>query len=78
MKGILPSYFSSEWSFATYRIPDTGKTIVAFGTEENSIIVVSASGSFYKATFDPKKSGSECEMKSHHKFIKTDEGEEEE
>jgi len=69
MKSILPKYFSSEWSFAHYKIPDT-RTIVAFGAEKNSIIVVSSDGSFYKATFDPEKPGSECKMKSHKKFIK--------
>eukprot|EP00954_Amorphochlora_amoebiformis_P001779 140536-Amorphochlora_amoeboformis.AAC.3 len=74
MKSILPKYFSSEWSFAHYKIPDT-RTIVAFGSEPNSIIVVSSNGSFYKAVFDPEKPGSECKMKSHNKFIKTAEEE---
>jgi len=32
--------------------------------------VVSADGSFYKATFDPDKPGNECKMVSHKKFIK--------
>ena len=32
MKGMLPKYFSSEWSFAQFRIPAT-RTICAFGTE---------------------------------------------
>eukprot|EP00471_Norrisiella_sphaerica_P004854 CAMPEP_0184481404 /NCGR_PEP_ID=MMETSP0113_2-20130426/2946_1 /TAXON_ID=91329 /ORGANISM="Norrisiella sphaerica, Strain BC52" /LENGTH=369 /DNA_ID=CAMNT_0026860511 /DNA_START=62 /DNA_END=1171 /DNA_ORIENTATION=- len=75
MKSLLPKYFSSEWSFAYYKIPDT-RTIVAFGSEKNSIIVVSADGSFYKATFDPEKPGNECKMVSHKKFIKIVEEEE--
>eukprot|EP00465_Bigelowiella_longifila_P000659 CAMPEP_0185281462 /NCGR_PEP_ID=MMETSP1359-20130426/66733_1 /TAXON_ID=552665 /ORGANISM="Bigelowiella longifila, Strain CCMP242" /LENGTH=378 /DNA_ID=CAMNT_0027876899 /DNA_START=606 /DNA_END=1742 /DNA_ORIENTATION=- len=69
MKSLLPKYFSSEWSFAYYKIPDT-RTIVSFGSDKNSIIVVSADGSFYKATFDPDKPGNECKMVSHKKFIK--------
>lgn len=72
MKGLLPKYFSSEWSFAQYRVPDT-RAIVAFGTEKNSIIVVSADGTFYKALFDPERGG-ECVQESYAKFIKgTDE-----
>jgi len=54
MKGILPKYFSSEWSFAQFRVPEQ-RTIVAFGAEKNSIIAVSWTGSFYKAIFDPDK-----------------------
>jgi len=69
IKGILPKYFSSEWSFAQYRVPDT-RTIVAFGSEKNSIVVVSAEGNFYKAIFDPEKPGSECQQSSYAKFIK--------
>lgn len=37
MKGILPKYFSSEWSFSQFRVPDT-RSIVAFGQEPNTII----------------------------------------
>jgi len=37
MKGILPKYFSSEWSYAQFRVPDT-RSIVAFGSEPNTII----------------------------------------
>mmetsp|Transcript_23786 Transcript_23786/g.57653 ORF Transcript_23786/g.57653 Transcript_23786/m.57653 type:complete len:374 (-) Transcript_23786:139-1260(-) len=77
MKSLLPKYFSSEWSFAHYKIPDT-RTIVAFGSEKNSIIVVSADGSFHKATFDPEKPGSECKMVSNNKFIKEVQEDEEE
>jgi len=68
MKSILPKYFSSEWSFAQFRVPDS-RTIVAFGAEKNSIIVVSSEGSFYKAVFDSEKPGSECVQESYEKFI---------
>jgi len=73
ISGILPKYFRSEWSFAQYRVPDT-RTIVAFGSEKNSIVVVSAEGNFYKAIFDPEKPGSECQQApggSYTKFIKS-------
>lgn len=68
MKTILPSYFSSEWSFAQFKIPDV-KTIVAFGAEKNSLIIVSADGSFYKALFDPEDGG-DCAKEQYDKFVK--------
>jgi WD40 repeat protein len=74
MKSMLPKYFSSEWSFAQFRVPDV-RSIVAFGQEKNSIIVVSADGTFYKAIFDPEKAGAECVQESYSKFIKTAEEE---
>jgi len=74
VKGILPKYFSSEWSFAQFRVPDV-RSMVAFGAEKNSIIVVSADGTFYKALFDPEKPGVECVQETFAKFIKTAEDE---
>jgi len=53
---FLPSYFSSEWSFAQFHIPDT-RCLCAFGSQPNSIIVVCANGQFYKYNFDPTKGG---------------------
>lgn len=70
-KSVLPKYFSSEWSFATYRVPDT-KTVVAFGADKHSIIVVSGDGMFYKAHFDPEKVGQECAQESYASFAKAD------
>ena len=55
MKGVLPKYFSSEWSFAQFRIPET-RTICAFGSEPNTLIVIGADGSFHKVQF-AKRSG---------------------
>lgn len=72
MKKLLPKYFSSEWSFAQFRVPDV-KSIVAFGQEKNSVIVVSADGSFYKALYDPDKPGQECSQEHYAKFIKVPE-----
>lgn len=69
-KSILPKYFASEWSFAQFRVPDV-RTVVAFGSEKNSIIVVSADGLFYKATFDPDKPGAECVEQHHAEFKKS-------
>ncbi|CAI5714280.1 unnamed protein product [Hyaloperonospora brassicae] len=71
MRGFLPKYFSSEWSFAQFRVPET-RTICAFGTEKNTIVVVGADGSFYKAVFD---ANGECQNTSYSKFIQSDEDE---
>ncbi|GLD94318.1 hypothetical protein PINS_up020916 [Pythium insidiosum] len=71
MRGFLPKYFSSEWSFAQFRVPET-RTICAFGAEKNTIVVVGADGSFYKAVFD---ANGECQNTSYSKFIHSDEDE---
>lgn len=42
MRGFLPKYFSSEWSFAQFRVPET-RTICAFGAEKNTIVGASRS-----------------------------------
>ena len=67
-KSILPKYFSSEWSFAQYRVNDS-RSLVAFGSEKNSIIVISSDGSYFKALFDPE-AGGECIQQSTSKFMK--------
>eukprot|EP01095_Lingulamoeba_sp_RSL-Kostka_P006387 TRINITY_DN199_c0_g1_i1.p1 TRINITY_DN199_c0_g1~~TRINITY_DN199_c0_g1_i1.p1 ORF type:complete len:372 (+),score=128.60 TRINITY_DN199_c0_g1_i1:73-1188(+) len=56
MKDILPSYFSSEWSFAQFRLPE-GRSICCFGQDNNSVIAVCADGSYFKYTFDPNQGG---------------------
>jgi len=68
MKGMLPKYFSSEWSFAQYHVSDS-RTIVAFGQDPNSLIIVSAEGSFYRVLFDPE-GGGEMAQDKKQKFIK--------
>lgn len=46
MAGVLPKYFSSEWSFAQFRVPEETKTIVAFGPQKDTIVIVCANGRF--------------------------------
>ena len=69
LKSVLPKYFSSEWSFAQFRVPDV-RTIVAFGNEKNSIVIASADGTFYKALFDPDRPGQEAIQDQVHTFTK--------
>lgn len=59
VKGIvpLPSYFSSEWSFAQFKLPFEGKANVGFGPRPHTILIATYSGSFYKVSFDPDKGG---------------------
>lgn len=70
MKGLLPKYFSSEWSFAHFRIPDV-RTMCAFGQEKNTIIAVCADGSYFKYSFDPEKGG-EAKQETYSKFFEKD------
>lgn len=71
MKGVLPKYFSSEWSFSQYRLPEETKSIVAFGPQKNTVIIVGSDGSFYKCAFDPV-SGGEMVQQEYTKFMRPD------
>ncbi len=66
---LLPKYFSSQWSFSQFRVPEV-RSIVAFGSEPNSIVVVCANGAVYKALFDPEKPGAECTQESFVEFVR--------
>ncbi|KAL5671107.1 hypothetical protein ACJX0J_015413, partial [Zea mays] len=44
MRGILPKYFSSEWSFAQFHLPEVTRYIVAFGAQ-NTVMMVGLDGS---------------------------------
>ncbi|XP_019430946.1 PREDICTED: autophagy-related protein 18d-like [Lupinus angustifolius] len=45
MRGVLPKYFSSEWSFAQFHLPENTQFIVAFGSQ-NSVIIVGMDGRY--------------------------------
>jgi len=60
MKGIVP-YFSSEWSFAKFKIPEK-YALVGFGpADSNQVIVIASEGKYILAEFDPKLGG-ECKL----------------
>nr|CAB3460363.1 unnamed protein product [Digitaria exilis] len=63
MKGVLPDYFSSEWSFAQFRLPETTRYIAAFG-EQNTVMIVGMDGSF-----DPVN-GKQMVRKEYFRFLK--------
>ena len=50
----LPKYFSSEWSFAQFRLThDEGtRSIVGFGAEPNTLLIITMTGSLYKVCAD--------------------------
>ena len=56
MKGVLPSYFDSEWSFAQFRIVDSHAIC---SIKDNKVISISNDGNYYLAEFD-NKLGGEC------------------
>ncbi|KAF8727054.1 hypothetical protein HU200_019552 [Digitaria exilis] len=66
--GVLPDYFSSEWSFAQFRLPETTRYIAAFG-EQNTVMIVGMDGSFYKCSFDPVN-GKQMVRKEYFRFLK--------
>lgn len=70
MKDLLPKYFSSEWSFAHFKVMADCRCICGFGQERNSVIVICADGSFYKYTFDPRKGG-ECVREDYENFLRS-------
>ncbi|RKP39163.1 WD40-repeat-containing domain protein [Dimargaris cristalligena] len=67
MRDLLPKYFSSEWSFAHFRVSGDVRCLCAFGNERNSIIVLCSDGSCYKYIFDPLKGN--CVREWYRKFL---------
>ncbi|GFP89391.1 autophagy-related protein 18d [Phtheirospermum japonicum] len=70
MKGVLPKYFSSEWSFAQFHLPECTQFIVAFGSQ-NNVVIVGMDGSFYRCSFDPVNGG-EMVQQEHICFLKAE------
>lgn len=71
MKGVLPKYFSSEWSFAQYRLPEDVRTLVAFGSDKSTVVIVGLDGSFYRCAFDPV-CGGEMQQQEFARFLRPD------
>ncbi|XP_021742546.1 autophagy-related protein 18a-like [Chenopodium quinoa] len=69
MKGVLPKYFSSEWSMAQFHLQEGTQYIVSFGQQENTVVIVGMDGSFYRCEFDPE-SGGEMRQLEYRDFLK--------
>lgn len=68
-QSFLPvPYFASERSFAQFRLPEDARAVVGFGQDHNTLLVISANGTFCTATFDPERGGA-CERGAQSKFI---------
>ncbi|CAA6669030.1 unnamed protein product [Spirodela intermedia] len=70
MKGVLPKYFSSEWSFAQFHVSETTRFLTAFGSQ-NTVLIVGMNGSFYRCRFDPVNGG-EMLQEEYIRFMKSD------
>ncbi|KAJ1628567.1 WD40-repeat-containing domain protein [Pavlovales sp. CCMP2436] len=74
---IMPKYISSQWSVAQFHTPghqavhSSVRTICAFGSERNTLIVISSDGSFYKCSFDPQRGG-EARREKFARFLQID------
>ena len=72
LQAIIPvPYFASERSFAQYRLPEDVRSIVGFGAQPNTLVIVSTTGSFYTAAFDEQKGGV-CQQLNYCKFLELD------
>ncbi|KAL6339762.1 hypothetical protein AAG906_034848 [Vitis piasezkii] len=72
IKGVLPKYFSSEWSVAQFRLHEGSQYIVAFGHQKNTVVILGMDGSFYRCQFDPV-TGGEMTQLEYHNFLKPEE-----
>jgi hypothetical protein len=68
LTSLIPiKIFSSEWSFAQFRIPPDSRSVCSFGPD-NSINIVTYDGKFYSAVYDPVKGG-DCTKKETHSIF---------
>ncbi|XP_010545021.1 PREDICTED: autophagy-related protein 18a [Tarenaya hassleriana] len=66
LKGVLPKYFSSEWSVAQFRLVEGSQYIVAFGHQKNTVVILGMDGSFYRCQFDPVHGGEMTQLEYHN------------
>lgn len=73
MQGLLPlpSYFSSEWSFAQFRLPEPGRAFAGFIGDEERLLVVTHSGGFFRLKWSPRD-GRAMEQELYESFAEGD------
>ncbi|XP_051118498.1 autophagy-related protein 18a [Andrographis paniculata] len=72
IKGVLPKYFSSEWSVAQFRLPEGCQYNVAFGHQKDTVVILGLDGSFYRCKFDPATGGEMAQLE-YHNFLNPEE-----
>lgn len=72
IRGVLPRYFSSEWSVAQFRLQEGLQYHVAFGHQKNTIVILGMDGSFYRCQFDTV-TGGEMTQLEYYNFLKPEE-----
>eukprot|EP00268_Persea_americana_P067350 TRINITY_DN925_c0_g1_i2.p1 TRINITY_DN925_c0_g1~~TRINITY_DN925_c0_g1_i2.p1 ORF type:complete len:425 (-),score=66.02 TRINITY_DN925_c0_g1_i2:414-1688(-) len=72
IRGVLPKYFSSEWSVAQFRLHEGSQYVVAFGHQKNTVVILGMDGSFHRCQFDPV-SGGEMTQLEFYNFLKPEE-----
>ncbi|GMP90863.1 hypothetical protein CsSME_00041810 [Camellia sinensis var. sinensis] len=55
IKGVLPKYFSSEWSVAQFRLLEGSQYIVAFGHQKNTVVILGLDGRFRVVHFNGER-----------------------
>ena len=77
--GFLPANLglAGERSVAQFKLPDFTKSLVAFGPEPQTLVVVTAEGTYYKVAFDYKREGGQCTQREFARFMKSEMQEEE-
>ncbi|PIA59943.1 hypothetical protein AQUCO_00400665v1 [Aquilegia coerulea] len=66
IKGVLPKYFSSEWSVAKFRLHEGSQYIVAFGHQKNTVVILGMDGSFFRCQFDPITGGEMTQLEFYN------------
>lgn len=69
LKSFLPTYFSSVWSYAQFRVPET-RSICAFTSTPFTLMILTAEGTAYKVDFSK---GGEAVKTEYSKFVKAEE-----
>ncbi|XAR52619.1 hypothetical protein NMG60_11020774 [Bertholletia excelsa] len=71
IKGVLPKYFSSEWSVAQFHLQEGSQYAVAFGHQKDTVVIIGMDGSFYRCQFN-QVDGGEMTQLEHHNFLKAE------
>jgi len=74
--GGMVHYFSSQWSFAKFRVPETDAlTVSCFSGEANQVMVLTSTGHIHTCSFDPDGApGQDARATNTVSFLEQDKG----